>query len=426
MSFLNSYLLLLAIYILSCLWIIFKFYKRERGVFQAPFIFSLASMLMMVPQYCVIIYNPYYDSNLLYDLTYCMVTGTLALAYGWDRAQRKTVYKCSDINLQKSKGTFAILFLIGVYCAIQGLGTLSEYNTGDLGDIRENHTFQIFSFFRVYFDVGLFYALTYIITERKAPKLIKLIVIIGFLYYLVTILFYARRAIAVNLFLSLGLLLTIIRPRWKDMIKKFIVIFFTVGTIYAASIGEIRTNLSGRSNDNINIWENYKKSYISPDLTHGMDLGNGALFIRYTKEHSTYNFGTFLWDDIVTWYFPSFIFGKEGKEALKLAGANNKYINSISHGVTTPTGYYQAFSAFGYFGFILFYGIGYLMGFIWKRTYYSSLYLIVYLCFMYNIPNLASHGFGYILNQIETFIVFCLPIIYRYLYKKKLVVLVKN
>ena len=102
--------------------------------------------------------------------------------------------------------------------------------------------------------------------------------------------------------------------------------------------------------EQIDIWENYKQSYISPNLVHGMDLGNAALFIKHAKDNSTYTFGLSFWDDIVTWYFPSFIFGKQGKEDLKLAGTNDKYITSVTHNVTTQTGYYEAFEAFWYLG----------------------------------------------------------------------------
>lgn len=415
----NIYLFLLAFYIISCLWIIVRFYKRDKGVFQAPFIFSLASMLMMVPQFCVIIYNPRYDPNLLFDLTYCMITSTLALAFGWDKAQTKKIYRFTDINLHKSKITFFILFLIGLYCAFKSYGEALNNIAAGGEDIRKNHAYQILTFFMLYFDIGMFYALTYIIKKEKPSHIIKIIIIISCIYYLFIVLMFARRALVVKLFMSLGLLLVYVRPKWQQIIKVVILVFFTFGTIYSASIGEIRGNLQSKEDETINIWENYKKSYISPPMEMGMDLGNGALCIQYTKENSTYNFGTFLWDDIVTWYFPSFLFGKEGKESLKLAGENNKYIERITHNITTTTGYYQAFSAFSYFGFILFYGIGYLMGFIWKRSYHSSLYLIIYLCFMYNIPNLASHGFSYILNPLETFVVFSIPIIYRFFYKKR-------
>jgi hypothetical protein len=420
MPLFNVYLLLLAFYIITCLWVVIKFYKRDKGVFQAPFIFSLASMLMMVPQFCVIIYNPYYNPEILWDLTYCMVTGTIAFSLGWDKAQRKPIYKCKDIKLQDSKWIFFLLFLIGVYCSIQSSIQAANFFSSGGDNIRGNHTFQIFLFFRLYFDVGLFYALTYIIKEKKIPLFIYIIVIIGCLYYLYIIGVYARRSLVVKLFMSLGLLLIVIRPQWQNIIKIIVVIFFITGTIYQASIGSIRNNLQNSAEkENINIWENYKQSYIAPNLVHGMDLGNGALFIKYTKEHNTYNGGLFLWNDIVTWYCPSFIFGKEGKENLKLAEWNNKYIEEITHGVTTTTGYYQAFAAFWYFGFIAFYALGLILGHIWKRIEYSSLYLILYLCFMYNIPNISSHGFSYVIGQIETFLVFCLPIIYHYTYNKR-------
>lgn len=134
------------------------------------------------------------------------------------------------------------------------------------------------------------------------------------------------------------------------------------------------------------------------------------------KDNFAFNFGLFLWDDIVTWYFPSFIFGKDGKKALMMAGEEDSYIESVTHNVSTETGYYQAFSAFGYLGFIMFYALGYLFGYIWKRSQVSSLYLIIYLCLMFHIPSLASHGFSFVMGQIETFLIFCLPIIYCFTY----------
>lgn len=416
----NEYFILLFLYILTCLWVVKRYYKRDLGTFQAPFIFSLASMLMNVPQFCVIIFNPYYDADLLWDLSYCMITCTLAFSFGWEKALKKRYRFCRDINLKSSQWVFFILFLVGLYCAIMSYGQVLAHFAAGGGDIRGNHTYQILLFFMFFFDVGMFYALTYIVKEKKAPKLVYIILAIGCIYYLYIILMLARRTLVVKLFMSLGLLACMLRPRWQNKIKIAVVVFFTLGTIYQASIGEIRENLHGSDNE-INIWETYKQSYYAPDLRVGMDLGNGAMFIKYVKDHGTYNGGLFLWDDIVTWYFPSFIFGQKGKEELKLAGQNNQYIDSITCGVTTQTGYFQAFSAFWYFGFIMFYALGYVLGMIWNKSKNSSLYLIVYLCFMYHLPSLSSHGFSFVVGQIEIFIIFCLPFIYWFTYRKKIV-----
>ena len=52
---------------------------------------------------------------------------------------------------------------------------------------------------------------------------------------------------------------------------------------------------------------------------------------------------------------------------------------------------------------------------------YGSELAIPHLCFMFHIPSLASHGFSFVVGQIETFIVFCLPIIGKFIYKKKII-----
>lgn len=422
MNIFNHYLILLATYIFTCCWVIKRYYGKTLGAFQAPFIFSLASMMMMIPQFCVIIYNPYYNPDLLYDLTYCMCTSTLAFSFGFEKSTKKSVHICRDLDLKKSRYVFFFMFLVGLYCAIQSYGQVLNHFASGESDIRDNHTYQVLLFFMLYFDIGVFYALTYIIKERKVPKFIYLMLTIGGLYYMYIILVLARRIIVVKLLLSLGLLTSIVRPKWQNKIKSFVVIIFTLGCVYQASISNIRANLhAGESaTAETNVWENYKKSFYAPDLTHGMDLGNAALFIRHCKDEYNYNFGLFLWDDIVTWYMPKFIFGEAGKKAMKVVSEDErKYIDSICHGVSTQTGYYQSFAAFSYFGFILFYILGMVIGFIWRRIEYSSLYLLIYLCLMYHMPSLASHGFSYVIGQVETFLIFCYPLIYTFTLKKK-------
>lgn len=423
MGILNHYLILLVIYICTCIWVMHRYYVRRLGAFQAPFIFSLASMLMMIPQFCVIIYNPYYDADLLYDLTYCMCTSTLAFSFGFEKSQKKTVYTCRELNLRKSKNVFLLMFFIGLYCALKSYGQVLEHFASGEDDIRGNHTYQVLLFLMLYFDIGLFYALTYIMKEDRIPKYIYIVLMIGGLYYLYIVLVLARRTIVVKLLMSLGLLSSMVFPKLQGKIKLFIICVFTFGCVYQASISNIRANLHAgdSATAETNILENYKRSFYAPDLTHGMDLGNAALFIKHCKEKGNYNWGLFLWDDIVTWYFPKFIFGEEGKNAMRIVSeSERKYINSICHGVSTTTGYYQGFAAFGYFGFMMFYFLGRVVGFIWRRVEYSSLYLLMYLCFMYHMPSLASHGFSFVVGQMETFIVFCFPLIYKFIYIKRI------
>lgn len=416
-----QYFILLSIYIVTCVVIIWRYVRRDLGVFQAPLIFTLSSVLMMTPQFCTIILNPYYDASILWDLTFMMVSGTIAFAVGFHKAECARIQHTHDIRMKSSIGVFILMFVIGLYCTYVAESVAADFRADDGGDIRGNHTYQVFLFFRRYFDYGFFFALVYWMKMKKIPKRLLAIVITGGLYYVWVIVFFARRALTVKLFMSLSLLASQIWPKWKGKIKWAIVIFFSVGMVYNASIGEIRTNLSDSANaEKINYWENYKQSFYAPSLFHGMDLGNGAMLIKHVKEEGTYNYGFFLWNDIVTWYFPSFIFGKQGREDLKIAEYNEQYKLFLTDAVTTTTGYAGAFEAWGYLGFVLFYGLGYVFGYIWKRAKYSSLYLILYLSLMYNIPNLASHGFSYIIGNIETFIVFGLPLLLPFIYRKRI------
>ena len=412
---------LLFIFIATCLWVVCRYYKKRNGVFQAPFIFSLASMLMMVPQFSTIILNPYYDSGLLLDLTWMMVSGTLAFSFGFEKAEKKEVVRCKDLHTSKALKILFCVFLVGLYASWQSDVIAEEFRNGGGADIRENHSYQVWHFFRLFLDLGYFYPLAYAAKTKKYPMLIKIIIIIGSLYYLTIVLAFARRALTVKLFLSLALLISMIKPFWIKKIRIAVILFFSVGVIYNASIGEIRSNLSSETDKvKVDYFENYKRSYYSPPLIHGMDLGNGALLIKYTKDNMNYDFGLFLWNDIVTWYCPSFLFGKDGKESLKNLDYNTSYIRRVTHGITTCTSYYFAFAAFSYLGFVLFYAVGFMLGFIWNRAKYSLLFLTLYMSLMYNLPNLASHGFSYIIGNIETFLLFCVPVIYPYIYSKQL------
>ena len=126
----------------------------------------------------------------------------------------------------------------------------------------------------LYFDIGMFYALTYIIRGKKASKIIYFILIISSIYYLYIILMLARRTLVVKLFfMSLGILVAMLKPRWQKAIKIIIILFFTTGTIYQASIALIRGNLRDNKEEKEQI-ERIKRGYGRPVRTHFGDQQN--------------------------------------------------------------------------------------------------------------------------------------------------------
>ena len=103
--------------------------------------------------------------------------------------------------------------------------------------------------------------------------------------------------------------------------------------------------------------ENIKKSFTGGSYNEraGMDLGNAALGIDYCFQKNEYNYGSFIWNGFVFNYIPKRLVGENIKTSLIIPFEADKYIQALTNGITCTTGYYDAFSAFSWFGFFVFY-----------------------------------------------------------------------
>lgn len=180
-----------------------------------------------------------------------------------------------------------------------------------------------------------------------------------------------------------------------------------------------RENLHGEKN-NIDYVENFKQAFTHSDTDVGMDLGNAAILIEYCKNYNSYNYGAIFWNGFVYNYVPERIVGKETKESLQYIPSYEKLIEPLTHGVTTVTGYFEAFATWGYLGFFTFLIIGYIVGIIWTRAKYSSFYMILLLFSLGNIPLMVTHNLQYILQRWELIVLFVIAFCFYALRKKKL------
>lgn len=405
------YWFLLLFWSLITVYYIAKYFKKPLGVFQAPFLFSIAALVMHVPQFSSIILNPSYNNNILYNLTFVMISCFISFSLGWEKAMQKDMKSCYDLNFASSKFIMLLLFFIGLYASYKNSGVWM--NTLDS---EERTKFIIFVNLSTFLDLSFFYAITYIISKKKITLFTFLIIIISSFFYLNSIFLLARRAVFLKLILALTLMISFIKPKIYSKIKWVILIIFIVGNIASSSISEYRTNLSTKNDLTIDYIENFKNSFNMQDLSVGMDLGNAALAIDYCYKNNTYNFALANWNDFVSLYVPRFLVGEKFKNSLMFDFEHKKYASSLTHGVTTLTGYYDAFSSFGYLGFILFYFLGFLLGRIWVKMRYSKLYFILYLILLPNIPQIASHGVSYIFGKLELFWIFLVPLLITHLY----------
>ncbi|MCD8235728.1 MAG: hypothetical protein LUD00_03545 [Prevotellaceae bacterium] len=134
-----------------------------------------------------------------------------------------------------------------------------------------------------------------------------------------------------------------------------------------------------------------------------MDLGNCAILMDECYRTSEYNYGMFLWNGFVFNYIPKRIVGEEFKESIMFSGdaslrSKAKY---VTHDITCTTGYFDAYSSFWYFGFILFWLLGYAFQYIKSKSTASLFYEMIFLFALVNSSVGMTHGLQLIVAKFE-------------------------
>lgn len=396
--------LILTYIILNIAIVLYYISKKEDGAFAPPFIISAISLSVMLPQLTTIYFVNDYDNKLLHTLCYTMITCNLAFLWGFRKGEKRKLPRCLyDINLNRCK--FIVLVL-----AFLGFGALMGLGDG-----------VIVALFMSFSQIAISYSLAYFLTKKANYSFVYyLSLILGcFIVLNYTFFVYGSRGSALFLFLAILYFLYQKLPKYKRLYKFAVIGFLLLGSIVSASIGMFRENLHGEKN-NIDYVENFKQAFTHSDTDVGMDLGNAAILIEYCKNYNSYNYGAIFWNGFVYNYVPERIVGKETKESLQYIPSYEKLIEPLTHGVTTVTGYFEAFATWGYLGFFTFLIIGYIVGIIWTRAKYSSFYMILLLFSLGNIPLMVTHNLQYILQRWELIVLFVIAFCFYALRKKKL------
>lgn len=397
--------ILIATYIVLNAWIIYYYLKnREDGVFTPPFIISAISLTVMLPQLTTIYYVREYDNSLLPTLCYTMITCNLAFLLGFRKGEkRKLPRSLYDIDLEKCK---FIVFAL----ALSGFGAWLGIGDG-----------VIVALFMGFSQMAICYGLVYCLTKNNNySKIYCISIVLGCIIVLNYIFFiYGSRGSSLFLFLAFMYFLYLKKPKRKRFFKLLVVGFLLFGSIVSASITLFRQNIHGGKN-NIDYIENFKEGFMHSDSEVGMDLGNGAILIDYCKKHDSYNYGAIFWNGFVGNFIPERVVGEETKESLQYFASYEKLILPITNGITTVTGYFEAFATWGYLGFFCFFILGYISGVIWTRAKYSNFYMILLLFSLGNFPLMITHNLQYILQRWEQIIMFSAVFCFFALKKKKL------
>ena len=108
-------IIFIALYVITNIFIGYRYYKQKNGVFTPPFILSVMSLGQLLPQLTTIYFHPYYDNSLIYRLVIVMTSCNIAFMYGFEKGKRgKIKYPVMDFRLGKMVPVIFFLAIMGL------------------------------------------------------------------------------------------------------------------------------------------------------------------------------------------------------------------------------------------------------------------------------------------------------------------------
>lgn len=398
-------LILLVLYILINVVVIGIYYRKDYGVFQMPCLFSLVSLVFVVPQLFQIMgFVPDPDSYMILSLL-VMITCNIAIYCGFNLGSNYPI--CDNINI--SFNWNRIIFILIIFAVVGGGATY--LNRGAYKGGFVSGTFVVINFFSSYLDYLLIIILTVLYRKGSLPKLFWIILALVFVIHVDKFIISARRGEAIQFVLTISFFYFYIHGPYKyHRLKWIIPLFFVLGLFFNSQIGEYRLNAySGK----MSVVENVQQlsfSFTKEIATlKNMEMNNAIQGINSCYGISGYDYGTFNWNGIIRNFIPSSLGGVGFKKSLLLENKNEGLVKELSKSGSTMTGYYDAFTSFGIFACIKFLIIGVILGRLWKESNRSVNALVLYVALMSPSLHSITHSSNNFFSAIVFFILFVFP-----------------
>ena len=403
-------------YLGFCLYFVFNisvlyfYYRKYNGIYEAPFLIAYTSIFVMLPQLAAIYSFDYYRTSTFTLFIYTIIGCNVAFVVGFEFVRckkHKTNYE-SILVYSKVKVLLFVCTLLGFY----SIFTWASVYQGSDNVIQS----KLLSFGAK----SLCLVAPFLIRKKSTieMKIIALLSIIPLAYFAFGV--KGSRGSTLFLVLILSFIFSQKYSRSAGKIKKITVAILVFGAVASASIGLIRHILVGNPADgerssvsDLSLMDTYLNSFSIKET--GFDLGNAVYGIDYLYKTNQLDYGvTYLWDDFIQNNIPRRWVGENFKDGLKFNLVDDdRMIESITRSITTMTGYYYAYRSFGIFSPLLFFLVGYLLGFIWYKSKYSMFALFLYLSILSNVPLLLTHSPGYIYGGVEFVFIFMYPFMFN-------------
>ncbi len=218
-----------------------------------------------------------------------------------------------------------------------------------------------FIFFARSLKYGLAIAL-YLFFKYKDKRALG-IVLFDMIFYLDRILISGRRGDTVELAMVLLLTLFFTRQYIIPRVAMFSGLVF--GTLLVHSIGDYRHQVRGEGKSPLEAIQNisFRDNFDQIMQEGHAEVTNAIYTIASTEATGNYDFGIFHWNTLIFNYVPAQLFGRAFKDALLIKyedGFGPYFYYQVKVG-STFTGIADAFRSFGYFGFLKFFLIAYII-----------------------------------------------------------------
>lgn len=403
------------LYLILNVLILLYYYKKDNGIYEAPFMLAYVSVFVMLPQLASIYSIDLYNTPTFPLFIYTIIGGNIAFVLGFIISNRnKKKQSFTIIEYPKIRGLLYICTFLGFY----SIFTWSSTYQGSDNVIQA----KLLSFGAQ----SLCLISPFLIRGRISKE--KIIITILCLAPIVYFAFFVKGSRGQTLFLIMSFSFILYQrfPKIRNRLKKITVLILILGAIGSASIVLIRYVLvgnpaTGEKSDikELSLYDAYRQSFSLQDT--GFDLGNAVIGIEWLNNNNKYDLGIgYIWDNFIQNNMPRRWVGTQTKEDFKLNIVDDSMmIERVTNSITTMTGYYYAYRSFGILSPLLFLLIGLGIGYIWYKTKFSMYYQFLYLTVLSQIPLLVTHGPGYVYGNIEFVLIFMYPFLFRAIRKVK-------
>lgn len=391
----------------TILYVLYKvFINKTLPLHSFLFIFIFASSVFILPQY-ITIYNKLNDDLLTpitVYITLCYLFTVIGCNLNLSFGLRRWKNPLENIFHEDYLIVYSIFFLItATFGFIKLLGSESALSSQWSGkDVIYNFFYTTYRYALIFSSIGFF---------KTKKKQFLLLLIVSSLFSLDRILIGGRRTDLVYYAIAVGipyLYYTNAKIKLVILIPSIIIAFqlltFMVAlrtvTLNGNGFGSFASGLSlPNITDIISVNEGLKK-----EESRAPELTACCYSMEAIDRNSAFNYGAVYWNSIIQDFVPASVVGEGLKKSLMLPTKEYKLEGySIFMGSTT-TGFFDTYSAFGYFGCLFFMLMAYVMNGIYNRAINGNIfYMIFYLCIIVDALHAVTHRSTLFISGILTF-----------------------